>query len=81
MSQAKVDKNKALKANRSKIVKKKKMEYIISMTFVTIIAVAIIGWIGYSIYTKAVAYAATNATVEYTDVDTSALMEYLGGLQ
>ncbi|MCF0127811.1 MAG: hypothetical protein HUJ70_04535 [Pseudobutyrivibrio sp.] len=81
MSQAKVDKNKELKANRAKIVKKKRIEYIASLVCVSVIAIAVLGWIGFSIYTKASAYAQQNAEVVYNEVNTDALTEYLSNIE
>lgn len=77
MSQEKVELKKIEKKNRKSTVRKKKIEYALSMTLVAIISLAIVSWIGYSIYTKAAAAAAANAEYEYHDVSTQAIQDYL----
>lgn len=80
MSQEKVSYKKEQKQNRKKIVHKKKVEYVLSMVCLSIVCVAVVAWIGYSIYTKASAYAAENVTYEYNEVSTDALQEYISGI-
>ena len=53
MSQAKVDKYKKEKANRQKIMKKQKWMHRFEMTGIALVAVLVVGWIGYSVYDKA----------------------------
>ena len=48
MSQEKVDRYKKEKANRRKNMKKEKIQYIIRRCIVGVLAVALVGWIGYS---------------------------------
>ena len=66
MSQEKVDRNKAAKANRKKDMQKEK----------TKLCAAIIGWGGYSIYQRQ----ASNKTAETIEVDASALADYQNSL-
>ncbi len=80
MSQQKVDQKKYDKAHRQSIVRKKKIEEVISIAIVSVIGLAIVAWVGFSIYTKVQQSAEENAVYEYHDVDTSALQDYLGGL-
>ena len=64
MSQEKVNQKKELKTKRKSIVRKKKIEYGITMAILVIVAVAIIGWVGYSVYTKVTDEPATEASSE-----------------
>ena len=48
MSQAKVDRYKKEKENRKKLMRKQKMMGIVRKGVVAVIAVALIGWLGYS---------------------------------
>lgn len=50
MSQAKVDHNKQQRANRKKIVAKQKRQHIAAVICGWVVAIAIVGWAGYSIY-------------------------------
>ena len=50
MSQAKVDRYKDEKKNRKKNMKKEKVQNIIRRCAVCVIAVALIGWAGYSVH-------------------------------
>jgi len=80
MSQVKVDQKKQDKANRRSLVRKKKIEEAASIIVVSIIAVAIVVWIGFSMYTKFQQAAAENATYEYYDITTSAIQDYISSL-
>lgn len=80
MSQQKVDQKKHDKANRKSILRKKKIEEIASLVCVTVIAIAIVGWIGYSIYNKAEQTKEANATYEYNEITTTAIQDYLNTL-
>ena len=50
MSQEKVDRYKKEKANRRKTMKKEKIQYYIRRCVVAVLAVALVGWIGYSAF-------------------------------
>lgn len=76
MSQAKVDKYKHEKANRKAILKREKRKQIAGQITGIIICAALVGWIGYSIYDSAEKKAATSQT----EVDVSALTDYLNRL-
>ena len=80
MSQQKVDQKKHDKANRKSIVRKKKIEEIASLVCVSIIAIAIVGWIGFSVYKKAEQVKLANATYEYNEITTTAIQDYLNTL-
>ena len=82
MSQKKVDAYKAEKANREKIMKKEKLiltiEKLAALVAWIAICVAMVGWIGFSAYTKIEAKEAS--TVTETVMDTSAIDNYVSGL-
>lgn len=80
MSQQKVDQKKYDKTHRKSLVRKKKIEEALSIACVGIIAVAIVVWIGFSIYKKAEETAEANATYEYYDLSTDAIQDYLATL-
>ena len=50
MSQKKVDRYKQEKANRKKIMRKQKMMNIARKTVLTVVALALVAWLGYSAY-------------------------------
>lgn len=50
MSQAKVDRYKKEKANRKKIIAQEKRKHLAAVVCGWIIAIAIVGWAGYSVY-------------------------------
>ena len=70
MSQAKVDRYKQEKANRKEIMKKEKTASIIRRTVAAVIAIAVVGWAGYSAVNAYTSYQ-PNETVEvdYSAVD------------
>ncbi len=76
MSQEKVAKYKEEKANRKAIMKKQKIAKIARGSVMTLVLVAVVGWIGYS----AVAYYQENKPREVVEVDYAALNEYTNGL-
>ncbi|SHJ44101.1 hypothetical protein [Pseudobutyrivibrio xylanivorans] len=80
MSQQKVDQKKLDKKNRRSTLRKKKIEEVLSLALVSVIAIAIVAWVGYSIYSKVQTAAAENATYEYYDIDTAAIQDYLSTL-
>lgn len=73
MSQEKVAKYKEAKANRKETMKKQKQAKLIRNTIMAVVAVAVIGWVGYS----AVDYYQTNQPRESVEVDYSAVDDYL----
>ena len=85
MSQAKVDRYKEEKKNRAKIMAKEKREWMMVKLGGGLLAVVLVGWIGASVYYNATnkPETATETQVEkpvYT-VNTTALDDYLGGLE
>ncbi|WP_028235510.1 hypothetical protein [Pseudobutyrivibrio sp. MD2005] len=80
MSQQKVDQKKYDRVHRKSLVRKKKIEETMSIICVAVIGLFIVGWIGFSIYTKIQAAAAENVTYEYYDIDTTAIEDYFSTL-
>ena len=76
MSQEKVARYKEEKANRKEIMRKQKIAKITRNSVMTLVLVAVVGWIGYS----AVAYYQDNKPREAVEVDYAALNEYTNGL-
>lgn len=72
MSQEKVDRYKKEKANRKKIMKKEKVQYIIRRCVVAVLAVALVGWIGYSAFRVY----EDSRPVETAEVDYNAITDY-----
>ena len=79
MSQAKVDRYKAEKANRKKTMKKEKAMRTLYTIFGSLICLVIVGWIGYSAY--GYFRAEDTKTASPTEVNVDALTDYLSGLQ
>ena len=76
MSQAKVDRNKELKRNRKKIVKRERRMRHLYTALTAVVCLAAAGWIGYSgytLYTEKQAEAEENAEIVKTPIDISAL--------
>ena len=61
MSQEKVNQKKHLKENRKSIVRKKKIEEFVSLAIVAVIGIAIVVWVGFSVYDKFQKSAEANA--------------------
>ena len=78
MSQEKVDRYKNYKANKDKILKREKHIRRLEYTAAIVVAVALVGWFGWSIYQKA-ADPSGKPAVEYT-MDTTAVDDYVNGL-
>ena len=73
MSQEKVTKYKETKANRKETMKKQKQAKMLRNTVMAVVAVAVLGWVGYS----AVDYYQNNQPRESVEVDYSAVDDYL----
>ena len=82
MSQEKVDQKKYDRTHRKSLVRKKKIEEFLSITCVAVITIAIVAWVGFSIYTKVEANNEENAetSVVYNEIDNSAIQNYLSTL-
>ena len=78
MSQKKVDAYKKEKANRTQILRKEKMILTLEKIAGVLICLAVVGWIGFSVYSKETENTET-VTVD-TVMDTTALDDYLSGL-
>lgn len=76
MSQEKVDRYKKEKANRKQIMKKEKAKAMAVRLAGALVCIALIGWIGYSGYTKWDA----SRPAKTTEISTDALSEYISGL-
>ncbi len=83
MSQAKVDKYKKEKANRSKILRREKMFAFLEKGVFVLIVVAIIGWAGVSFYQYEVKENATetaSTTEDSTPVNISAIYDFTSAI-
>ncbi len=78
MSQKKVDLHKEQKKNREQIAKKEHRKHVLEGTVGVLIAVAIVGWLGYSVYIRAEESAAS--TVTETSLDVTSLDDYLNSI-
>lgn len=76
MSQAKVNKYKEEKANRKQTLKKQKRNRVLARIAAAVICLAIVGWIGYSVYDRQ----AKKDAAAQTAADLSAVQDYLSGL-
>lgn len=52
MSQEKVDRYKKEKANRKQIIRKEKLQNAIRKCIIGVVAIVLVGWLGYSAYDK-----------------------------
>lgn len=75
MSQEKVNRYKEEKANRKEILAKEKRKQAITKVCAGVIALALVGWIGYSVYDMAMR--PDTSTIE---MDASALDSYLSSM-
>ena len=80
MSQQKVDQKKIDKKNRRSTLRKKKIEEVLSLAVVAIIGIAIVVWVGFSVYTKVQQASAENASYKYFDIDTATIQDYISTL-
>lgn len=76
MSQEKVDRYKQEKANRKKIIKKQRIMSVVRKAVLTLAALALVAWLGFS------AYQTHEAKQErpVAEVDYNAVNNYLNGL-
>ena len=81
MSQMKVDRYKKEKNNREKLQKREKRILNLEKVVVTVICIAVVGWIGYSAY-DLVTREDPNAEQEVvtTEMDVTAISDYLNSL-
>ncbi|MBS4980620.1 MAG: hypothetical protein KHZ72_04535 [Lachnospiraceae bacterium] len=75
MSQEKVNRYKEEKANRKKMLQRQKFMNTVRKTVVSVVGVAVLGWVGYSAYNT---YTESQPRESY-EVDYSAVTEYLQG--
>ena len=76
MSQEKVDRYKKEKANRKRLMRKQKVMGIIRKGILTLVALAVIGWLGYSAYDM---YESGKERV-VAEVNYDPVTDYLNGL-
>ena len=76
MSQEKVDRYKQEKANRKKIMRKQKVMNFLRKGVLTLVALALVGWLGYSAYDI---YESGKERV-VAEVNYDAITNYLNGL-
>lgn len=76
MSQAKVDRYKEEKANRKKIMAKEKRKHIAAVICGWVIAIAVVGWAGYSAYRTY----ENNKPMETIYANLDAINDYVNGL-
>lgn len=76
MSQEKVDRYKQEKANRKKITRKQKAMNIVRKSVLTVVALALVAWLGYSAYDM---YESGKERV-VAEVNYDAITDYLNGL-
>lgn len=70
MSQEKVDRYKKEKANRKQTMKKEKMQNALRKCIVGVVALILVGWIGYSAYgTYQAKQPKPEAEIDYTAMD------------
>ena len=81
MSQKKVDRYKKEKNNREKLQKRERRILNLEKVVVTVICIAVVGWIGYSAY-DLVTREDHNAEQEVvtTEMDVTAISDYLNSL-
>ncbi len=73
MSQQKVDRYKKEKYGRKQQLKKEKKQRVLYGVAGSVAAVAIVGWIGFSVYSRVEA----NRPVSYTEVSLDAINDYM----
>ena len=76
MSQQKVDQYEKEKYNRKKQLQKEKQKRTIYSIAGAVLGVVLVGWIGFSVYSRVEA----NKPVSYTEVNMDAINDYLGDL-
>lgn len=79
MSQEKVDKYKEYKANKQKIWKREKMIHRLELGGAALVCVAFLGWIGYSVYDKAV-NPDDGLGINAVEIDAGAIDDYIATL-
>ena len=76
MSQEKVDHYKQEKANRKQLMKKQRMMHVMRCTVMGVVALALVGWLGYSAY----GLYEQKQPRKTAEVDYTAVNEYLQSL-
>lgn len=77
MSQAKVDRYKEEKRNRAKIIKKQKREWMAVKAGMSLVALVMVAWVGFSIYNTLNPADTTQAEKPTYTVDTTAIDDFM----
>ena len=80
MSQKKVDQYKEEKANRKQIIKKEKRIQRLEEIALSLIGILLVVWIGFSVYNTATTKKDVEETVVTTDLNVTALDDFMGTL-
>jgi uncharacterized surface protein with fasciclin (FAS1) repeats len=80
MSQAKVDRYKEEKRNRKEIIKKEKRQWMLTKCGMSLVALVLVAWVGYSVYTGFSASDTTETELPSYTIDTTVLDDYISGL-
>jgi predicted negative regulator of RcsB-dependent stress response len=80
MSQKKVDRYKKYKNNKEKILKREKFMTRLEIAVACLIAVAFVGWFGWSVY-DTVTKKGDDQAAEATEIDMNAYTNYVASLQ
>ena len=80
MSQAKVDRYKEEKRNRAQIIKKQKREWMAVKAGLSLVALVMVGWVGFSVYTTLNPKDTTVTEKPTYTVDTAAIDDFMDSL-
>lgn len=80
MSQAKVDRYKEEKRNRAQIIKKQKREWMAMKAGMSLVALVMVAWVGFSVYNTLNPADTTAAEKPTYTLDTSAIDDFMGTL-
>ena len=81
MSQAKVDRYKEEKRNRAQIIKKQKREWMAVKAGLSLVALVMVAWVGFSVYTTLNPEDTTVTEKPTYTVDTSAIDDFMETLE
>ena len=81
MSQKKVDKYKEEKANRKQIIKKEKRLLRLEQIGLSLVTILLVVWVGFSFYHKATEKGDVEETAVTTDVNITAIEDFMGTLE
>lgn len=81
MSQAKVDRYKEEKKNRAKIIKREKRQWAATKAGLSLVGLALVAWIGFSVYTGVNSTDTTDTAKETYTLDVSAVDDFLDSIE